>query len=234
MRLSESSKTLRISSGALASTFWFAACAVSIRSSSSSGGGGGSKRARTPKGRRMRLTPSEEHPGERTEDEESRLASHDRRRAAASGAVLARARAVTSSTAASSATSSTPPSGAASATQERTEARDVELHHRRGSQGPHPGGHEAAEHHPHPDGRGGRLPVGPQSGARGVRPGRDWLASSRAFSSETPDSADSTAAIIARRTSKPTQPSHRAQNGIAPPALAWPPELCWLVLLTPR
>ena len=116
-RLSESSKTLRMSSGALASTFWFAAWAASIRSSSSSGGGGGSKRARTPKGRRTRLTPASSTRANGPRTQESRLASHDSRSAAASGAVLARARAVTSATAASSPTSSTPASGAASATQ---------------------------------------------------------------------------------------------------------------------
>src|SRR4029434_1051916 len=97
-RLSDSSNTLRMSSGALASTFWFAAWAASIRSSSSSGGGGGSKRARIPKGRSKRLTTPSSTRANGPSNQDSIPGSQESLSAADSGSVLAMARAGTSAT----------------------------------------------------------------------------------------------------------------------------------------
>ena len=210
-RLSESSNTLRISSGALASTPLFAACAASIRSSSSSGGGGGSNRARILKGRRTRLTPASSTRANGPSTAESRPASQDSRSAAISGSVLAMARAVTSASAASIPTKRTPASGAASAPQNPPRRETSNCTIAGGASAPTPAARKPLSTMPM---RREAAVVSRWVRSRSTRrPDRPWsVASSLAFSSETPESADSAAAMRARTSRSATQPGHSAQD----------------------
>ena len=56
-----------------------------------------------------------------------------------------------------------------------------------------------------------------------------WVASSLAFSSETPESADSAAAIRARTSRRATHQGHSAHDGIFE-RLARRSQLCWQTL----